>query len=90
MCITKKVFYYEDTKLPVIKYKDEIWVRAKTVANILRYKNTMKSIRYHADLEDKRKLSELERKSKQNPKKSHPWKGTRKPRFISLSPDYIV
>ena len=32
----KKVFYYEETKLPVIKYKDEIWVKAKTVANTLR------------------------------------------------------
>ena len=27
MCIIKKVFYYEETKLPVIKYKDEIWVK---------------------------------------------------------------
>ena len=44
MCIIKNAFYYKETKLPVIKYKDEIWVRAKTVANILRYKNTMKSI----------------------------------------------
>ena len=33
--IIKKVFYYEETKLPVIKYKDEIWVKANTVANIL-------------------------------------------------------
>ena len=43
MCIIKKVFYYEKTKFPVIKYKDEIWVKANTVANILSevYKNTM-------------------------------------------------
>ena len=41
MCIIKKVFYYKETKLPVIKYKDEIWVKAQTVANILRHKNTM-------------------------------------------------
>ena len=58
MSIIKKVFYYEETKLPVIKYKDEIWAKANTVANILRYKNTKKSIRDHVDPEDKRKLSE--------------------------------
>ena len=62
----KKIFYYEDTKLPVIKYDDKIWVKAKTAANILRYKNTMKSIRDPVDPEDKRKLSELGSKSKQN------------------------
>ena len=66
MCIIKKLFYCEETKLPVIKYKDEIWVRAKTVADILRYKNTMKSIRDHVDPEDKTRLSELGPKSKQN------------------------
>ena len=37
MCIIQKVFYFEETELPVIKYKDEIWVKA----NILGYKNTM-------------------------------------------------
>ena len=52
--------------LPVIKYKDEIWVKAKTVANTLRYKNTIKSIRDHVDPEDKRRLSELGPKSKHN------------------------
>ena len=66
MCIIKKVFYYEETKLPVIKYKDEVWVKANAVANISRYKNPMKSIRDHVDPEDKRKLSELGPKSKQN------------------------
>ena len=59
MCIMKKVLYYEETKLPVIKYKDEVWVKAKTVANILRYKNTKKSMLDHVDTEDKRILSEL-------------------------------
>ena len=34
MFIIKIVFYYEETKLPVTKNKDEIWVKAKTVANI--------------------------------------------------------
>ena len=37
MSIIKKVFYYEETKLPVIKYKNEIWAKTNTVANILRY-----------------------------------------------------
>ena len=60
----EKVFRYEETDLPIIKYKDEIWIKA--VATILRYKNTMKSIRDHVDPEDKRKLSELRPKSKQN------------------------
>ena len=61
MCFIKKVFYYEETKLPDIKYKDEIWVKAETVANILRYKNT---IRDHANPEEKNRLSELGPKSK--------------------------
>ena len=59
MCIIKKVLYYEKTKLPVIRYKDEIWVKSNTVANILGYKNTIKSIQGHVDPEDKRKLSVL-------------------------------
>ena len=66
MCIIKKVFYYKETKLPVVKYKDEIWVKANNVTNILRHNNTMKSIREHVDPEDKRKLSELGHKSEGN------------------------
>ena len=66
MSIIEKVFRYEETDLPIIKYKDEIWIKAVAVATILRYKNTMKSIRDHVDPEDKRKLSELGPKSKQN------------------------
>ena len=66
MSIVEKMFYYEETEVPVIKYKDEIWFKAVAVATILKYKNTMKSIRDHVDLEDKRKLSELRSKSNQN------------------------
>ena len=66
MCIIKRVFYYEETRLPVIKYKDEIWVKANTVANILGYKNTIKSIQDRVEPEDKRRLSELGSKSKHN------------------------
>ena len=65
MYIIEKVFKYYKTDLPIIKYKDEIWILAVAVATILRYKNT-KSIRDHVDPEDKRKLSELGPKSKQN------------------------
>ena len=54
MCIGKKVFDYEGFKLPV--------------ANILRYKDTIKSIRDYVDPKDKRKLSELGSKSKGNVK----------------------
>ena len=66
MSIIEKTFYYEETEVPVIKYKDEIWFKAIAVATTLKYKNTMKSIRDHVDPEDKRKLSELRPKSKQN------------------------
>ena len=66
MSIMEKVFKYDGIEVPVIKYKDEIWFKAVAVATILKYKNTMKSIRDHVDPEDKRKLSELRSKSKQN------------------------
>ena len=66
MSIMEKVFKYDGIEVPVIKYKDEIWIKAVAVATILKYKNTMKSIRDHVDPEDKRKLSELRSKSKQN------------------------
>ena len=66
MSIMEKVFKYDGIEVPVIKYKDEIWIKAVAVATILRYKNTMKSIRDHVDPEDKRKLSELGPKTKQN------------------------
>ena len=62
----EKVFHYEETWVPVIKYKDEIWFKDVAVATILRYKNTMKSICDHVDPEDKRELSELGLKTKQN------------------------
>ena len=45
---------------------DEIWVKAVAVSTILKYKNTMRSIRDHVDSEDKRKLSELGPKFRQN------------------------
>ena len=66
MSIIEKVFKYEVTELPVIKYEDEIWFKAVVVATILKYTNQRKAIRDHVDPEDKRKLSELMSKSKRN------------------------
>ena len=66
MSIIEKVFKYEVTELPVIKYEDEIWFKAVVVATILKYTNQRKAIRDHVDPEDKIKLSELMSKSKRN------------------------
>ena len=66
MSIIEKVFCYEKNELPVIKCKDDIWFRGKTIAEILGYAIERKAIRDHVDPEDKRKLSELGPKSKQN------------------------
>ena len=68
MSIMEKVFKYDEIEVPVIKYKDEIWIKAVAVATILRYKNTMKSIRDHVDPEDtKTKQNETDPlKAKQN------------------------
>ena len=66
MSIIEKLFHYKDTEVPVIKYKDEVWIKVIVVATILKHKNTMKSIRDHVDPEDIRTLSELGSKSKQN------------------------
>ena len=73
MSIIEKVFKYEATELPVIKYKDEIWFKAVVVATILKYTNQRKAIGDHVDPEDKRKLSEIGLGSKRN--ESFPFKG---------------
>ena len=49
MNIMEKVFKYDGIEVPVIKHKDEIWIKAVAVATILKYKHTMKSIRDHVD-----------------------------------------
>ena len=66
MSIIEKVFKYEVTELPVIKYEDEIWFKAVVVATILKYRNQRKAVRDHVNPEDKKKLSELMSKSKRN------------------------
>ena len=73
MSIIEKVFKYEATELPVIKYEDEIWFKAVVVATLLKYTNQRKAIRDHVDPEDKRKLSEIGLGSKRN--ESFPFKG---------------
>ena len=54
MSIIEKVFKYEETELSVIKHKDDIWFRGKTIANILGYAIQCKAILDHVDHEDKR------------------------------------
>ena len=59
MSIIEKVFKYEETDLSVIKCKEVIWFRGKTLAEVLGYSNTLKAIRTHVDSEDKKEMSEL-------------------------------
>ena len=59
MSIIEKVFKYGETELSVIKCKDDIWFRGKTLVEVLGYSNPLKAIRTHIDSEDKREMSEL-------------------------------
>ena len=54
MSIIEKVFKYGETELSVIKCKDDIWFRGKTLAEVLGYSNPLKAIRTHIDSEDKK------------------------------------
>ena len=53
MSITEKVFHYEEIKLSIIKFKDEIWFKAKQVALLLGYIDPCRSIRQNVDPEDR-------------------------------------
>ena len=55
----EKVFHYEATQLLVIKFKDEIWFKAKQVALLLDYLDPDRSIRQNVDPEDKILLEKL-------------------------------
>ena len=77
MSIIEKVFHYGETGLPVIEYKDEIWFIGKTVAEIIGYAIQHKAILDHVDHEDKRKLSELVPKSKQNETEPLKYRGSK-------------
>ena len=54
-----EIFIYEGNELAIIKKDDDIWFRAKTVANILKYSNQRKAIIDHVDPEDKSLLKEI-------------------------------
>ena len=59
MSIIEKVFHYEENKLSVIKFKDEIWFKAKQVALLLGYLDPGRSIRQNVDPEDRISLEKL-------------------------------
>ena len=59
MSIIEKVFKYEENEISVIKCKDEIWFRGKTVAGILGYAIQCKAIREHVEIEDRLSLANL-------------------------------
>ena len=54
-----KIFTYENTELSIIKKDDDIWFKAKNIADILEYKYTKKAIKDHVDFEDKITLKYL-------------------------------
>ena len=54
-----EIFIYEGNELAIIKKDDDIWFRAKTVANILNYSNHRKAIIDHVDSKDKCPLNEI-------------------------------
>ena len=59
MSIMEKVFHYEATELSVIKFKDEIWFKAKQVALLLGDLDPGRSIRQNVDPEDRISLEKL-------------------------------
>ena len=59
MSIIEKVFHYEENKLSVSKFKDEIWLKAKQVALLLGYLDPCRSIRQNVDPEDRISLEKL-------------------------------
>ena len=71
MCIIKKVFHYEETELSVIKCKDDIWFRGKTIAEIVKYANQRKAVRDHVDPEDRARFNELHGGTNRSPLKWH-------------------
>ena len=59
MSIIEKVLHYEENKLLVIKFKDEIWFKAKQVALLLGYLDPCRSIGQNVDPEDRISLEKL-------------------------------
>ena len=70
--ISDEVFTYENNELSVIKKSDDIWFKAKTIAEILEYTNTRKAIIDHVDSEDKIILKDINyRSNKTLPQKNN-------------------
>ena len=61
-----EIFIYEGNELAIIKKNDDIWFRAKTIANILNYSNQRKAIIDHVDSEDKCPLNEIKIRSNES------------------------
>ena len=59
MSIIDKVFHYEENKLSVINFKDEIWFKAKQLSLLLGYLDPCRSIRQNVDPEDRISLEKL-------------------------------
>ena len=55
----EKVFHHEATELSVIKFKGEIWLKAKQVALLLGYLDPGRSIRQNVDPDDRISLKKL-------------------------------
>ena len=54
--IIEKVFHYEESKISVIRCKDNIWLRGKDIAKALGYSIPRKAIREHVDPENRSSL----------------------------------
>ena len=59
MSIMEKVFHYEESELSVIKFKEQIWFKAKQVALLLGYLDPGRSIRQNVDPKDRISLEKL-------------------------------
>ena len=59
MSIIERVFHNEENKLSVIKFKDEIWFKARQVALLLGYLDPCRSIKQNVDPEDRISLEKL-------------------------------
>ena len=75
MSIIEKVFKYEESKINVVKYNDDIWFKGRDIANALGYENPGKAIRIHVDSDDKMPIDELLTVSKWGSELDPPSKG---------------
>ena len=75
MSIIEKAFHYEESKINVVKYNDDIWFKGRDIANALGYENPGKAIRIHVDSDDKMPIDELLTVSKGGSESDPPSKG---------------